>query len=514
MRTRFRKVLKDFLSNGSRTILVVLAIFAGVFGTGLVLNLYGMVRREMNASFMETNPHSFRIGVSGADENMLTELTAMEGVEDAEIRRTVRARTGSGEDAWLSSTAYLHVIEDFNNMRIDTFQGADGKKSTETLVPQFGEVLLERESVTDCGIGDTIRVKISQNEEQNLYVAGKVHAPGLEPAWMENAVYGFISPETLDLLGTPLEDCHLLFVVSESIRFDEAAVRAVAFQIRDWLTENGCSVKSVMVPTPGKHPHGDQTNALMFLFQVFGILSLALSGVLVVNMISSMLSGQVRQIAMMKATGARRGQVAGMYYLLVVLSGAIALAFAMPLAAAGARAMLDVCASMLNFAVASYGIPWWSYLLQAAAALLIPAAAASYPIARGAGLSVSEGLRDYGTGKTRFGDARFERWLGKVRLPSPVLLSLRNTFRRRGRLFTTVATLAVGGATLIVSLNINASIGNTLDQAMSVLPYDIQYTFSAAYPEEDVTAAIDRVPGVRKIETGTATTVSTVYPDG
>jgi len=514
VKTRFQKAARDFTAHKSRTMLVILAIFFGVFGTGLVLNLYGMVPREMNSSYMATNPHSFCIGVPACDESLLAALAKRDGIEDVEARRTVRARIETGEDTYLSSSSYLHVIEDFHTVRVDTFTNVDSDPPSEGFAPKLGEILIEKESVTDCGVGDTINLKISRNKPQKLRVAGKVHAPGLEPAWMENAVYGFISPETLELLGSPMENYNLLFVVSEAIRFDEAAIRDVAFGIRDWLNDNGYSAGSVSVPTPGKHPHGDQTNALLFLFQVFCVLSLVLSGVLVFHMITAMLSGQVRQIAVMKAVGARRGQIAMIYYLLVVLSGMIALVFALPLAAVSARAFLDICASMLNFSVASYGIPWWPYLLQIVAGLLIPALAATPPIVRGTRITVHEGLRDYGTRKNQFGAARFERLLGKIRLASPTLLSLRNTFRRRGRLFLTVATLAVGGAVLIVSLNVNASIGHTLDKAMSALSYDIRYSFSAAYPEEDVKAAIERVPGVSKIEMETGAMSAMVYQDG
>ncbi len=509
MGVRWKKVAQDFWSNKSRIILVILAIFFGVFGTGLILDLYSITQREMDYSYMATNPYSFSIRLSEYDEDLIAFLSSMEGIENVEARRTARARTEIAPEVWL--TSYLYVIEDFNNVQIDTFNSVEGGA-----IPGAGKVLLEKESLAITGkqIGDALNMKISLNEAQKLTIAGSVHAPGLKPAWMEKVVYGFISEETLDLLGAPSENCDLLFVVSNDIRFDKSIIKEIAFTVRDLLTSDGYTVNRVTVPTPGKHPNGDQMNALLFLFQVFGVLSLILSGVLVVNMISSMLSGQIRQIAVMKAVGAKRLQLAEMYYVIVLASGIIALVLAIPLAVMAARAFVDICAAMLNFSVTGYDIPCWSFVLQIIAGLLVPALAASYPIMKGTQITVCEALRDYGISKKQFGNSWPDRCLGKIKGASPFLLPIRNTFRRRGRLVLTVATLAVGGAILIISLNVKSSLDNTVYKAMDALNYDLQYYFSTIYPEDEIKATIEQVPGVAEVETLAGTMSTMVYKDG
>jgi len=510
MGIRFKKIAKDFLLNMSRTFLVILAIFLGVFGTGMLLNLLSITQREMDNSYMETNPSSFSIRVSGYDNELIANLSAMEGIEMVEARRTVRARTEVAANVWL--TSYLFAIDDFESVRIDKFNHVEG-----AALPGFGKVLFEQEalSVADVTQGDTLNVKISLNDPQELQVTGVVHAPGLKPAWMESVVYGYISKETLDMLGIPAENNDLLFVVSDEIRFDKEGISETAFTVRDWLEESGYTVNRVTIPTPGKHPNGDQTNALLFLFQLFGVMSLILSGVLVANLISSLLSGQTRQIAIMKAIGARRGQIAGMYYAMVLILGTISLVLAMPLAVMVGKALVNVCAGMLNFTVASYNIPWWSYALQICAGLLIPALAATYPIVKGTKATVNEALRDYGVSNKQFDSTRFDKWIGRIKVVKrPVLLSVRNAFRRLGRLLLTVSTLAVGGAILIVALNVNASLSNTVDKAMEALNYDLQYYFSKSYPEDEIIEAAGGVPGISKIECMAGAMATVAYEDG
>jgi putative ABC transport system permease protein len=300
----------------------------------------------MDASFMATNPHSFSMRINNYDAGMIADLTSLNGIKQVEARRNVRARAEIAPNVW--RTSYLFVIEDFENTQIDTFKMVTGLR-----VPGPGNVLIEKSSlpVISKQIGEPVNWKISLNAPRKLTIAGIVHAPGLEPGWMEKTVYGFITQETLDLLGIPMENSDLLFVVSDEIRFDKNAIRETAFNLRDTLEAKGYKIDRITIPEPGKHPHGDQLSSLLFLFQVFGGLSLVLSGVLVINMISSMLSAQVRQIGIMKAAGARRGQIAGMYYGTVLVCGTAALILAVPFAAIVSRIFVNVCASMLNFSV-------------------------------------------------------------------------------------------------------------------------------------------------------------------
>lgn len=506
---RWKKVSQDFLANKKRTFLVILAIFLGVFGTGLILNCYAITQREMRVSYAQTNPASFIMRMDPIDDALISSLQDMPDIKFIEKRRMIRSRVQSKNGNWLNG--FLYVIDDFNNLSVDTFNPVDGN-----CLPATGEILLEQEvfPITDLSIGDSVNVKIPLGENKPLKVVGSVHAPGLKPAWIENNAYGFITKDTLDLLGTPLEYGELRFVLSENA-LDKDHIREVAFSIRDWCESNGYLVDHVEVPTPGKHPNGDQMNTLLFLFQLFGVLSLILSGVLVVNMISSMLNGQIRQIAIMKAIGANSFQIAVMYYAIVLILGIIALIFAMPLAIISARIMVNTCADMLNFTVSSYSIPASSFLLQLGAGILVPILAASFPIIKGSKITINDALHDYGVNKQKVGKSLLSHLLLKLPIHNSILLtSIRNTFRRGARLILTIVTLTVGGAILIVAINVKSSLENTINNAMNCLNYDLQYTFSQNYPQEDVEEAIHNIPNIYKAECFSGAMASLIYDDG
>ena len=99
-------------------------------------------------------------------------------------------------------------------------------------------------------------------------------------------------------------------------------------------------------------------------------------------------------------------------------------------------------------------------------------------------------------------------------LPRPLLLSLRNTFRRRGRIALTLGTLAIGGAMFITALNIGASIKNTISTFQDAMRYDLKVSLTRPLPFESVETVVRSVPGVAKVEGWGQARASLVYDDG
>ena len=506
MGTRFKKVLEDLLVNLPRTILVIASIALGILGTGFILNSYTITDREMNSSYRNTTPASFTMCINSVDDALLTSLKANKDIAKLEPRRMIIARTGTKEDTWYQSQIY--VVEDFENLKLNTF-----RTSTGASVPKSGEILLENTSlsVVHLGVGDTLNIKIPQNKASTITIAGSVQADGTNPAWMHNMVYGYISEETLNMLGTPATESEILFLVAGNI-YDKSYIEGVAESTKKICEENGHTVSSIIIPTPGEHPNANQMKSILLLFQIFGFLSLLLSGVLVINIISSMLKGQIKQIAIMKSMGATNSQIAGMYYAFVIILGIVALAFAVPMASAMAKSMSDLLTKILVFTITDYSIPMWSYAVQIVVGILIPMIAATYPILKGCMIPVNDGLHDLGINKSKFGNSIIEHILRKINMGSNAfVLSIRNTFRKPGRLFFTIATLAIGGATLMTSLNMSASLKNTYKEAINNYNCDTQFTFSKNYSEDEIQKVLDTLPEIASAKYLSSTDASMSY---
>ncbi|MBI4671571.1 MAG: ABC transporter permease [Chloroflexi bacterium] len=252
------------------------------------------------------------------------------------------------------------------------------------------------------------------------------------------------------------------------------------------------------------------------LFQAsFGLLALLLSGVLVVNMLSALMAGQIRQIGVMKAVGAQSGQVMGVYLGTVAFLGLLALTIAIPVGVSVGEAFANFISKFLNFDLASYAVPPWVFGLEIAIGLLVPLMAAAFPVYRGSRVTVQEAISDYGVGRGSFGASALDRWLGRVSgLARPWLLSLRNTFRRRVRLGLTLTTLAAGGMVFMAALNVRASFINTLDQMFNSARYDISVGLAQLAPIAQVEQVVRNTPGVTQFESWGMAEAVVVYADG
>jgi len=178
-----------------------------------------------------------------------------------------------------------------------------------------------------------------------------------------------------------------------------------------------------------------------------------------------------------------------------------ALVVATPLGMLAARGLLQVAARNLNIKVASAAIPGWVLVVQWAAGLLIPVAAAAVPVLRSSRMTVQQALRHAGAAKEAFGESRLDRWLSRRRGLGPVVtLGLRNALRRRGRLALTVLLLAAAGAMFITGLNLPRAWSRRLDEIVTVRRYDVAIRLQRPASAGAALAVVRAVPGVARAE--------------
>jgi putative ABC transport system permease protein len=302
------------------------------------------------------------------------------------------------------------------------------------------------------------------------------------------------------LLGQPGTLDELKIIVADGA-MDAGRIEATTRGLVQWLRSQGRSIEEVQIPPPGRHPHQGQMTAVMIMLIGFAFLALLLSGVLVGTTVEAMMARQVREIGAMKAIGARAGQLAGMYVVMMVAVGVGALVVATPLGALAARGLLHVAAHNLNIRISSAAVPAWVFIVQSAAGLLIPVAAAAVPVVRTSRMTVQRALRDVGTTNEMFGTRRLDRALGRWRGLGPIVtLGLRNAFRRRGRLALTVTLLAAGGAMFITGLNVPRAWSRRLDEVNAGRRYDVAIRLQRPASADEAVATIHAVPGVVRAE--------------
>lgn len=501
---RWRKVLRDLWTNKTRTILVLLSISVGVSAIGMVIGSQIIVSQNLPEAYAAVNPSSaimFSLDTFGDD--MVDAIRAMPEIEDAAGLRTVNVRFRTHNDEWRN--LQLTAISNFEEMTINKIKPQAG-----AFPPKEREVLIERASLspvlgfTDIGIGDTLTVEAPNGKQRQLQISGTVHDMSQLPAFINGAGYGYITYATLEWLGEPRNYNQVVFVVKDN-KTDYAHINDVAKKVESRLESAGVDVLFSLVLPPGDHPAQQFLDAFSLILGAIGGLSLVLSGFLIVNTLSAILTQHVRQIGIMKSIGARAGQITGMYYVMVLLFGVLSLFIALPLGALGAVGLANIFAGLLNFDVGGARLEPQVVIIQVFISLLAPVLAATLPIMRGVRISVREAISDQGMGKGQFGKSFIDRMIVFLRyiLPigRPMQISLRNTFRRKSRLTLTLITLSLASTIFIAIFSIRASLQQTLFDAISFFDYDVQIIFDHPYRTERIHDEVANLPGVDAVET-------------
>ncbi|MFN8573257.1 MAG: FtsX-like permease family protein [Gemmatimonadaceae bacterium] len=506
MTPRWLKVGRDLWLHAPRTALVVLAIAVGLAGAGTVLNAWALVEVATTRGYLASQPASATLRMDSVDAELLSRVRAFPGVQLAQARRTVGARVRAG-GAWQS--AVLYAMEDFESLRIGVVTREVG-----AWPPPDGAIVIERSSLDYSGaaVGESLQVVIPGMPLSAAPVAGVARDVGLAPGWMEHVVYAFVTARTLARWGAPSTPNELQIVVRPA-GLDQEAVRRIAYAVKGIAEQAGHRVSDVSVPVPGEHIHAAQMDSLLMTQGAFGVLALILSAFLVVNLMAAMLAGQVREIGIMKAIGARNTQLTLMYLGTALVLGLAATMIALPVAVVAGRSYAHLKADLLNFPLAGYAIPWWVLALQVAVGLLLPVSAAAIPVARGCGMTVGEALRDVGM-PSWSGDE--ESWLVRAMpwMSRPLALSLRNAFRKRQRLILTLLALSGGGAVYLGARNLRASVIASVDALFAPQHFDMVLRLADAPAVARVEEIVRGVSGVAAADAWVAMQATRQLADG
>ena len=101
-----------------------------------------------------------------------------------------------------------------------------------------------------------------------------------------------------------------------------------------------------------------------------------------------------------------------------------------------------------------------------------------------------------------------------IHIPRPLLISLRNTFRRRGRLVLTLFTLTMGGAIFIAVFNVRVTLFDFMDTLGQYFMDDVTLDFDRPYRLNEVYQTASQIDGVTYVEGWQYSSFELLYPDG
>jgi putative ABC transport system permease protein len=489
---RWRKILGDARAARGRLVLLMAPMSLSVLAVTTLLVANSIVHRELPRSYLDTHPASAILRMDTVDDDLVRAVRMRPGIEAAQASAFMAAKMRAGEGKWLPIS--LMIVPDFAALEIDRFRRVSG-----AWPPPTGTILIERSGIELLGAteGQSVALETADGQQHRLTVAGTVHDEGQAPSTMELALYGYITPATMQTLD-PGRRLDQLKIRVDNPHANATAIEAVARPLGVWLREQGHAVYLIDIPPPGEHPHQWQYDTVSLLLLSFSVLGLILEAILMAIVIAGLLAPQVRQIAVMKAIGARSGQIVALYLTLVTAVSAVAVALGLPLGIYLGYSLVDFLARILNVSIESHAFSWWVVPLSVMLGLLVPLIAALVPILAATRRTVRESIDDHGVILQGNRMPWTTKLLAALRTRDRIAhLALRNTMRRKARLLLTTSLLTVAGAIFLVGGNLLAVWQEVTARAAAERRYDIQVGFRKHHERNALMAVVRRVPGVR-----------------
>ncbi|MBN8579612.1 MAG: FtsX-like permease family protein [Anaerolineae bacterium] len=494
--SRWKKVWADFWSNRGRTLLTIVTIAVGAFAVGFNSNLGLYMNESMDVDYLSANPSEAEVYAYPLNDDMVKKAKEIPGVDTVEGFSNTNARILLADGSY--ANIIFTAVDDPSTLTLNTLKPAlDG-----TSIPTYGE----KETILDASAsslgyepGDTLVIELANGKKREIKLGGYMHAVTGFPYNLAQQVNAYVTKDTLEWLGGDIENYGQLSISVSEKQTDAEHVTTVAQAVADELKRAGATVYFVSVYQPGHHFAYSITQGVFFVLNVLGYLTVLLSGFLIVNTITALMTQHTRQIGIMKATGGSTMQIFGMYLVLILAFGVGSLLLAVPLANAVAKTIGGGMAQWLNFHAAPYQGYSSTLIQQVLVALVVPVLAAILPIYNSVKITVREALSDYGLGgNAKPKDDSVNK--SSVLIPRPIRISLRNTFRRKTRLGLTLFTLVLGGAVFIAVYNLWESFDQVIEDIQGYFLADINISFDRGYRYDKVANIAMSIPGVEGAE--------------
>jgi putative ABC transport system permease protein len=500
---RWRKVRSDLFSNRARSALAVLSLAVGTVAVGTMHLAGTTINSSFTAGFLGANPPSANLGTDPFPATLLEDLADHPSVGDVEGRRLLDVRARDSRGRWVNMQ--LVAMTDFTQNRVAVIRPSTGEWP-----PTPGTVVIERASVGElgAGLGDTVEIELPGQAPTELEVAGTALDIYEVTPMFGGFIRGYVSMQTVEQL-TGTDDLNTLFLRAATDPLERDSAIEMAAAVRDdVLAPQDVAILWSEIRDPSVHRADNAVSFMVSAMQVLSLLTLAVAVALVVNTVSALLSQQRRHIGVMKAVGARSGQLTMQYLGYVLLLAVVALAISVPISIVAGRVLAGVLANMANFELEPLTVPWATIGLQFAIVTVLPVLAVFVTVRRAARLTVQETIVDRGiTGAA-------SRRRVPTPLARPTLLAYRNAVRNRSRLVLTVAAIALCGGILVGVLSTGRSLNRLTDEVAGYSDYGIEVTFTDPVDIDEVIAAFGDDPAVAGVEGWYTSQAFRIRPDG
>jgi putative ABC transport system permease protein len=426
-------------------------------------------------------------------DEQLAALADLPGVAAIEPRSSVDVRVLVGERR---APARVIGVRDFAHQRVDLVRVESGG------FPGAGELLAD---VQDANVGryggragDDLTVVRADGASTEFTISGRGRSlPGGEQVQDDDVIVLYAPTTTVAELSGEQGYGELALLIDDPERAQQTieAVRA------ELATVPGFAGFADLpdVRTPGDWPGRSDTEAFSKLLGVITVLALLSAMVLIANTMSTLVAEQTREIAVMRALGARRRQIALVYLRTTVLLGALGAVIGAGLGLVLANVLARFFAAEFWAVHVGAGVDTTVLVVSLLVGLLAPPLAAWPAIRRGLRVDLREALE--ATGSAIGGQDAVDRALRRARfLPRVAQIGLGNAGRRKRRSLATALIVALAVANLLAVMAMAAGATRATRASWGDHLEDVQLSTGGHLFDERAEAVMRSTPGVSEVE--------------
>ncbi len=232
-----------------------------------------------------------------------------------------------------------------------------------------------------------------------------------------------------------------------------------------------------------------------------GAVALVLSAILVASMLNGLFTQQIPQIGIMKAIGARSGRIGRLYLAMTLTVAGAATLLALAPGILISRAGVPGILGLLGIEAASLAAPWWTYVVVAAAGLVLPPLMALIPLVKASRITVRAAIDHHGLGSRPSMATGVLARLSRVRRVNRLLLmALRNTIRRPARFLLSVGLLASAGMVFVAGMSLRSGVQAIGEEERERRNWDVDVRLASSASADEVITMVETVLGVSRVE--------------
>jgi len=464
IKTRTRKILRDVWARKGRTALVSLAIFIGVAGTIALFSmsniLVGQLRKDVKPGELAMATIALSVDPSAQldDVSYLKMINNYPGVTQVMAglaNRPIYFKLNENDQRFKDGVNQsFEALNQEETELVDVPFQADMPLQPVRLLkggrwPVSGnnELLVERRMADNyrLQVGDSLYLRIL-SPSRNPAETG---ATGTVEKW---TIVGIVfdpynqSPKTS--IFTTMSDGNY---ISGVVGFRDLWLRFTDYPTAEKSLSHVLDLIAKQTPyvpvfsqkqDPSKNSLIQSAQTIGGLMSFLALVALVVSGFLVINVITSLVAEQKRQIGVMKSLGATRTDNFFIYSGIAFVYGLIGVILGVIVGIPGGNAAAHALAPQVNTVLEGFKVSPSAIILGIIIGLLVPVLASFIPVFNGTRVQILDAMTDLGI-DARYGSGLLAKIIARLPLPVTVRQGLSNVSIKKTRLAFTVLTLAV-----------------------------------------------------------------------